>query len=80
MRWSHLLNLITVLLQAREGPILSSLKDHRIVCENIKCKHDAKAIIVEVRNACSESIKKVLKIVQNELGGSDDFVSNVFNL
>jgi hypothetical protein len=68
------------LFKAREGPSISSITGNgiRILLDNLELKNNQKAIIIEIRNKQKpfpESIMKVLKFVQNELGSSPDYVS-----
>lgn len=60
------------------GPTITSIKGFRILLDNLELRSDQKAMIIEIRNKQNffpESITKVLKYVQNELGSTPDYVS-----
>lgn len=58
--------------------MISSIKGYRKLLENFELKCERKAIIIEIRNkqnSFSESVTKILKVVENELGSPPDYVS-----
>ena len=64
--------------QAQKGPVLASLKGHRILSDNLKIKDGEAAIILEIRcnsGAIPDNIQNILRFVENELGSSPDYVS-----
>ena len=81
-KFSQLFMLIVTLtrndFKARDGPILSSTKGHRILSQNLVSKNGKRAMVLEVKSQlqyASESIRNILTVVSNELGSSSDYVS-----
>lgn len=65
-------------LKACDGPILSSMKGHLILSDNLAFRDGKKAVVLEVRSKLKllpENVARILTIVGNELGSSSDYVS-----
>ena len=63
--------------QVGSGPILSSIKGHRVLSNTSELKSRRKVVIVEIKkkgNIFTDNVANILKIVGNELGSSPDYV------
>ena len=63
--------------QVGSGPVLSSLKGHRLLSDASELRSRRKVVIVEIRKKgilFTSNVASILKIVRDELGSSPDYV------